>query len=211
MGKRFRNPVREYVIGHFKQARRPTSPSPKLRSYKKRALTRDDHTTQCTYIHPQTNMRCENKLGIYPEFCELHTMLIQNVFIAPSKIKGAGNGLFVGAYTFKKGDVIGQYSHTWNRASLGAIEKRCDTKHEDKYRACFSYVFCDEDIGERTKCWDGVDIRSTIMRNINDAHGSEFRNNAYFDVVDGDVLVIASRNIKPYSEILVSYGPSYWQ
>ena len=61
---------------------------------------------RCTYIDPTTNKRCALKLGLYPRYCELHTMLIQNVYISKSHIKAAGNGLYAGPYGFKKGDVI---------------------------------------------------------------------------------------------------------
>jgi hypothetical protein len=138
-------------------------------------------------------------------YCELHTMMIDNLYIAKSQIPNAGNGLYAGPYAFKKGDIIGEYSLPWNSVSLGNLTKRCKTDN------CWSYVFCDEGDDDNTKCWDGLDIRSTLIRNINDAHNSGLRNNAYFDVLKGHVYAIASRNIKPFSELLIDYGVSYWQ
>ncbi len=208
MQKKFKSPVKQYVEGNFKRAPRPRSPSPKRKDYAKKSLTKDDGKSKCTYIHPDTGKRCKNMLGVYPEFCELHTMMVNNVYIAKSRIPNAGNGLYAGPYGFKKGDIIGQYNHPWNAVKQGTIEKRCKNKH------CWSYVFCDEEDKnnpEHTRCWDGLDVRSTLMRNINDAHNSGLRNNSYFDVIDGNVYVIASRNIRPHGEVLVNYGSSYWK
>ncbi len=204
MPRRFKSPDKNYVIGEFATSKRPKTPSPKRRDYAKRAQTKADTKSRCTYIHPQTGKRCKNQLGIYPEYCELHTMMIHNVYVAPSQIAQAGNGLYAGPYGFKKGDIIGEYSFPWNEVSLGNLSKRCTNDN------CWSYVFCDEGDDDNTKCWDGLDIRSTLMRNINDAHNSKFKNNAYFDVIKGNVYVIASRNIKPQKELMVSYGRSYW-
>jgi hypothetical protein len=205
MSKTFKSPDKNYAIGNFRTTRRPRTPSPKRRNYQNVALTKDDKKSRCTYIHPQTGKRCHNKLGLYPEYCEMHTMLIHNVFIAKSSIEMAGNGLFAGPYGFKKGDKVGKYSHAWNEVKLGTLHKRCSDDN------CWSYVFCNEGEGDDTKCWDGLDIRSTLMRNINDAYKSGHRNNCYFDVLKGQVYVIASRNIKPYSELYVSYNSQYWQ
>jgi hypothetical protein len=87
---------------------------------------------------------------------------------------------------------------------LGKLEKRCKDDN------CWSYIFCDEGQSSKTKCWDGLDIRSTIIRNINDAHNSKFKNNAYFDIKKGKVYAIASRTIKPHREIFIDYGENYW-
>jgi hypothetical protein len=204
MPRSFKSPDKNYVIGKFSTSKRPKTPSPKKKDYSKRAQTKADAKSRCTYIHPQTGKRCKNHLGLYPEYCELHTMMIHNVYIAPSQIAQAGNGLYAGPYGFKKGDIIGEYSFPWNEVSLGNLSKRC------RNEKCWSYVFCDEGEHDNTKCWDGLDIRSTLMRNINDAHKSGFKNNAYFDVIKGHVYAIASRNIKPQKECLISYGRSYW-
>jgi len=206
--KTFKSPVKKYQHGKFKQTKHPKSPSPKRKDYESRSLTKSDHISRCTYIHSETKKRCKNKLGLYPEFCHLHTLTIHNLYIHPSQITNAGNGLYAGPYGFKKGDIIGKYNEKWNQVTLGRLEKRCE-----KDENCWSYVFCDDDNKKnykKTKCWDGLDIRSTLMRNINDAHGSEFKNNAVFDVIRGNVYVIATKNIKPKNEIFVNYGKSYW-
>lgn len=194
----FKSPHKDYNEGNFKKLSRPKSPSPRLNTYEKKAQRKPDRKSKCTYIY-SNGKRCENLLGIYPEYCEHHTMMINNVFVSKSSIPLAGNGLFAGPWGFKKGSVIGRYSFKWNKVKLETLDKRC------KNIKCWDYVLCDGDI-----CWDGLDIRSTLMRNINDAHNSKFRNNSYFEIIDGNAYVIASRNIKPFREILVSYGSHYW-
>lgn len=202
--KIFKSPDKNFVEGNFKKSKYPATPSPKKKNYTKLAKTKPDNKSRCTYIHPDTGKRCKHLLGMYPEYCELHTMLINNVYIGKSNIEGAGNGLFAGPYGFKKGDIIGKYSYPWNEVKLKKLYDRCN---DDK---CWSYVFCDRGNSDETQCWDGVDIRSTLMRNINDAHGSKFHNNSYFDIIKNQVYVIASRNIKPHKELFVSYGKKYW-
>jgi hypothetical protein len=127
------------------------------------------------------------------------------LYIAESNIPNSGNGLFAGPYGFKKGDSIGKYNFAWNSVKLSTLEKRCTTER------CWDYIFCKDTSKEGSKetlCWDGLDIRSTLMRNINDG---KHANNSYFKIVRGDVHVIASRTIKPNREILVSYGSDYWK
>lgn len=197
--KEFKSPDKWYKRGNFDQTKKPTSPSPKKPTYEQLAKTKPEKHKYCTYIHPITEKRCKIKLGLYPEFCELHTMLIDNVYINKSNIQSAGNGLFAGPHGFEKGDVIGKYNNPKNSVSIETLKKRC------KHDSCWDYVFCN-----KNDCWDGKDIRSTITRNINDAHGSKYRNNAYFNVINNNVYIIASRNIKPNTEIFVSYGKHYW-
>jgi hypothetical protein len=194
-----KNPDKFFHESNFDKAKRPTSISPERRDYTKRAIKRADSKSKCIYIHPQTGKRCKNLLGLYTEYCELHTMLINNVYIAISQISRAGNGLYAGPYGFEKGDIIGEYSKPWNKVDLKTLEKRCKTD------SCWDYVLCDGD-----KCWDGLDIRSTLMRNINDARNTKFRNNSFFENRRGKIYVVASHNIKPHSEIFVDYGDNYW-
>lgn len=207
MPRRYKSPHKEYQLKNFKTTKRPHSPSPKRLNYHLVAKTKDDGHSRCTYINPKSGRRCHNKLELYPQYCRLHTMMIENVYIDVSNIPNGGNGLFVGPYGFKKGDVIGIYSYPWNGMSLKTLQKRCDIQGE----ACWAYAFCESGDGPDTKCYDGLDIRSTLMRNINDAYKSKLRNNAYFDMIKGVAYVIASRNIRPNKEILVDYGDSYFE
>ncbi len=207
--RKFKNPDKNY--SSFKTTKRPHSPSPKRADYEKVALRKSDKHSKCTFIHPETNKRCKRYLGMYPKYCSVHTLLIDNLYISKSNIKNAGNGLFSGYFGFKKGDIVSEYSMPWMEVKA----KRLETRNEDHDA---SYVFCDEQKrGQKygdVMCWDGIDIRSTIARNANDAHGSKYKNNTYFDTKTSNgkkhVYIIASRNIAPKTEIFTDYGENYW-
>lgn len=209
---RFKSPKKKYV--DFKTTQRPKSPSPKRKDYEKRAMTKVvvPDSSRCTYINPETNRRCKLKLGIYPQFCHIHTTTIENLYISQSSIKNAGNGLFAGPFGFKTGDIIGEYSMPWMKLKQKSIDKRSKNPN-------YSYVFCDNpkrgQKEEDVDCWDGLDARSTIVRNANDAHGSEFKNNAYFQPIKDKnkithIYVVASKKIKGNQEIFIDYGPDYF-
>lgn len=208
--RKFKSPNKNY--SEFKSAERPFSPSPKLKNYEKTALTKSDHHTICTYIHPDTKKRCGIKLGIYPRYCHIHSLLIENLGISKSKIPNAGNGLFVGAFPFNKGDIIGEYSRPWTRVSEKAIYSRNGKyKNGEDKPVNTSYIFCDD---HERYCWDSLDARSTIMRNANDAHNSQFKNNAYFTIIkdkkgEEHVYMVAAKKISAYKEIYCDYGDSY--
>lgn len=217
---KFKSPQKKYRSPNFKSVKRPFSPSPKRKDYEKKVQTTSDKHTRCTYIEPDSHRRCKLHLGIYPRYCHIHTTLIENLFIAPSNITQAGNGLFAGPLGFKKNDIIGEYSQDWMQVKSGRFDKRNGKGPDGKYiEPNTAYIFCDErKKGQKqddVMCWDGLDKNSTIIRNANDAHGSKFHNNAYFDLKKDSqgkthVYMIASRNIKGLKEILCSYGKHYW-
>ena len=207
----FNSPEKKYR--QFKSTKRPFSPSPKRSNYEKVALTKpnDDH---CTYIL-ETGKRCKLPLNMYPRFCHFHTLQIQNLYIAKSNIVNGGNGLFTGLYGFKKGMIIGEYTEDW----MYVKEGRARTRNGKNTNSNHSYLLCaEQEKNQKEKdipCWDGLSIRSTITRNANDAHGSQFRNNAYFKQTKDrkgkiHIYMVASRNIAGFKEILCDYGPSYF-
>lgn len=204
----------------YRSIKRPFSPSPKRRDFEKVALTKPDNHSMCTFIIPETGKRCKLQLGIYPRFCHLHTQLIYNVHVAKSGIKKGGNGLYVGLYGFKKGMIIGEYSEDKIKVNGDAFRKRNGKDRYNEYKDVNDmYLLCaNTKKNEKEICWDALDIRSTIIRNANDAHNSNFRNNAYFDQKRNrngkiHVYMVASRNIAAGKEILCSYGDndSYWK
>jgi hypothetical protein len=150
-------------------------------------------------------------------------MLIENLCISKSQIKNAGNGLYAGPFGYSKGEIIGEYSTPFNYAKEGDIYKR-NGKGGNGYVEGYkpinqSYLFCDTpkrgESVEMSDCWDSLDIRSTIMRNANDASNSRFRNNSYFEIKKDHngkkhVYIIASKKIKAYEECFLDYGTSYW-
>lgn len=214
--RHFKSPEKKYKSPNFKTAKRPKSPSPKRSDYEKRAITHPTNE-RCIYIDPETQKRCKLHLEIYPKYCAVHTMLIDNLFVAPSGPKNWGNGLFAGPLGFNKNDIIGEYSQDWMKVKQGRLERR-NGKGKDK-DVNYSYVYCNEKKKNQkeadVQCWDGLDKNSTIVRNANDAHGSKYRNNAYFDTRTDKhgklhVYMIASRRIGPMKQIFCNYGPSYF-
>jgi hypothetical protein len=207
----FKSPEKKYR--NFKSTKRPFSPSPKRADYEKVALIKPngDH---CTYIL-ESGKRCKMLLGLYPRFCHFHTLQILNLYIDKSKIPNAGNGLFSGLYGFKKGMIIGEYSENW----MNVKETRQRTRNGNGKTSNDSYLLCAEQKKNQKQkdilCWDALDIRSTITRNANDGHGSQFRNNAYFKQITDSkgkihIYMVSSRNIAGFKEILCDYGPSYF-
>jgi hypothetical protein len=205
----FKSPQKKYRSP--KSVKAPKTPSPKRRDYTRRSLKKSDKHSRCTFINPDTKKRCKNPLGLYPRFCWIHTLKIENLTIGVSGIEGAGYGLFAGDHGFKRGEIIAEYSSPKNKVSLGTLERRC----KGRGKRCWEYVFCkDEDPNhpERTDCYDAKDIRSTIARFPNDAQNTPgFKNNAYFEVVRGKVVIKSSKKIGPGEEIFVDYGGDYWE
>lgn len=191
-----------YNKNKINKVQKQKSPSPKLKSYNKLAKTESDKRSICSYIYSETKKRCKNHLGLYPEFCSIHTMLIYNLHIRKSNIPNANLGLFSGPYPFKKGTIIGKYNTETNSFKFSTFSNRCEK--DDK---CYEYVFCDK---KSETCWDTKDIRSSIMRFINDSHGTIFKNNCYFQKKGTDILIIASKSIKPFQELYIHYGSNYW-
>lgn len=152
-------------------------------------------------------INCNNDKGIYPKYCFIHTLKYNNVFISPSNIKNAGYGLFAGPKGFKKDDIIGEYSTKQNKTTQGEILQTCQYDND-----CWKYALCQtHDIKDNVICWnDTNEVNSTYVRYINDAYNTKYHNNSEFKIENDKAYVIASKNIKPYQEIFVSYGNSYW-
>lgn len=160
---------------------------------------------------------CKKELNMYPKYCFIHTLLLHNVFISKSNIKNAGYGLFAGPKGFKKNDIIGEYSTNENTTTQGEIKKHCKLKDN----TCWTYALCESNkIDDDVVCWNDTDkLNSSYVRYINDAYNTKYKNNSIFYVkkelktdkeINKRAVVIASKNIKPYEEIFVSYGNYYW-
>jgi len=118
-----------------------------------------------------------------------------------SKIPKAGKGLFT-KRDIKKGERVIEY--------LGEIitDKECERRAEKDQ---FGYVF----YISKQKCIDAHHTPEFLARYANDAKGltkvKGINNNACYEVSKNRGWVIAEKNIKAGSEILVSYGAEYWR
>ena len=214
--RRYKSAVKNYRVS----SREKGIPSPKQKNFEQKVKIRPtpelSESRRCRYVDNTTNKRCKVKLGLYPKFCEVHSLAIDNLYIRESNIKNAGYGLFAGLMGYKKGDIIGEYSMPEIKLKMRQIDAR--TGNPDKWQPNYSYTFCENEKRgqdeEDVDCYDALDYRTTIMRYANDAHGSKLKNNAYFEPTKSKrgthIYIMASRNIRPLDEILLSYGDSYF-
>jgi hypothetical protein len=217
---RYKSPIKDFKVA----PRESKIPSPKQKNFESVVKIRPTpemqvfKTRQCCYIDSNTNKRCKVKLGLYPKFCEIHSLAIDNLYVKESNIKNAGNGLFAGLMGYKKGDIIGEYSMPEIKLKMREIDAR--KGKPDAWQPNYSYVFCENEKRgqkpENINCWDALDYRTTIMRYANDAHGSTYKNNCYFEPIknrktgETHIYMVASRKITPLSEIYCDYGSEYF-
>ena len=158
----------------------------------------------CSFVNPETRVKCQNKLGKYINFCWLHTDLVQNIQIKKSQIPNSGYGLYAGSKGFKKGEKIALYGTPNNHVLEKTLNAKCESAKD--FNKCWGdYVLC-----HGKHCWDGRNPKSTISRYANDCHGSSFKCNSHFEIFKGVPWLVATRNIPPGQEIFCSYGKDYW-
>jgi SET domain-containing protein len=124
------------------------------------------------------------------------------LFVKKSRIPKSGKGLFT-THDIKKDEIVCEYEGeklTW---------KECLKRNEemDGIGAYYFYI-------NSRNCVDAQHTVWALGRYANDAAGlgrvPDLRNNSKYDVLKGKPYIVATRNIKPGEEILVSYGKEYW-
>lgn len=118
------------------------------------------------------------------------------MFIAPSRIEGAGQGAYA-AHHIAANTTIGQYKGGEN------------LKVRDVLRSTYKsdYVWTDE---ARGIVRDAKDPRSCATRFLNDAIDSQ-KDNCQFQIIDNQVYLVALRDIATNEELYASYGETYWR
>jgi len=126
-------------------------------------------------------------------------LLEKHLYVHPSILPGSGNGLFTKVF-IPKGSRIAEYkgkASTW---------KLCD--HQDGKNGYIYYI-------KRSHVIDALGYKKVMARYANDASGlSKVKgvgNNCSYAEEDLRVFIEAKKDIPAGSEILVSYGPEYWQ
>jgi uncharacterized protein len=122
--------------------------------------------------------------------------------IKKSQIPSAGKGLWA-EKNFKRGEIIVKYEGekiSW---------KECLKRNQDQEGYGDYYFFI-----SKNNCIDAQYTTWAHGRYANDASGLSridgLRNNTRYEIINGEVVIRASRNIKSGEEIFVSYGRAYW-
>jgi hypothetical protein len=126
-----------------------------------------------------------------------------NLLVKISTIPNAGYGLFAGYKGYKKGDIITEYSRQDIATPLKEAIKEAN-KTIKLVPDYWKYAFMDEDIIYNPRV--AYDL---LGRYANDARGR--LNNAKFHCKNGNVFIVATRNITPFAEIFCDYGDIYWK
>jgi len=146
--------------------------------------------------------RCGRKTCTYPGKCWQHTYTQERVWIKPSLIRGAGNGLFA------RGRLPAGTEFVYE----GTKKRRREVEAEYPGTKVGPYVICNGN-HPNSWCWDAKSTQSCLARYANDAHGTQFEHNAEFvagrRAGDPPKLVL-TRDLEPMEEILVDYGDEYW-
>jgi hypothetical protein len=118
------------------------------------------------------------------------------------KSRLAGKGLFTTSL-LRCGDVIVEY--TGERLTYEECEKRYGKNFRSDVAPYVFYV-------SKKNCVDARDPEN-LARYANDANGPAKKgveNCAEFAVIKGRPYIVATKDIKPNSEIYVNYGDDYW-
>ncbi|WP_118975097.1 SET domain-containing protein [Taibaiella koreensis] len=122
----------------------------------------------------------------------------KHLYIAPSTISGAGQGLFTNTF-IPKGARIIEYTG-----------KVTDWEHADHQEGLNAYIYFVND----DHVIDAAKRKKSLARYANDARGMKkikgVNNNSEYIEEGNRVYVDAMKNIEPGSEILVGYGKEYW-
>ena len=126
-------------------------------------------------------------------------LLEDQLWIAPSRLPGAGMGLFT-RFFIPRGTRIVEYK--------GKITTWKEVDHREGSNGYIYYV-------RRNHVIDASRTRSALARYANDARGLSrvkgLGNNAEY-VEDGlKVYIQSTKDIEPGSEIFVEYGKEYWE
>lgn len=124
------------------------------------------------------------------------------LYIKKSVIPGAGLGLKT-SKSIKRGEKIVEYKgriYSWEKCLNRAYD-------QDKE----GYVFyINKDV-----CIDTYDFPENLARYVNDAEGYNrikgLENNSEYSIEGKKVFIVATKDIKPHSEIFAPYGKDYWE
>src|SRR4051812_35047268 len=122
------------------------------------------------------------------------------LYIKKSTLPGAGKGLFTDSF-IKKGSKVVEYT-----GDIITYAEYGDRVEHDRYGYLF-YI-------NKNRCIDAYNHPEALARYANDAKGfgqhKHLSNNSKYEIIGNRCYIVAFRDIKPASEILVGYGTEYW-
>jgi hypothetical protein len=163
-----------------------------------RAAPQSKRKAQRCISNTLRDVQCRKRTAHTPK-CWIHLARQDNLRVKPSKIIGAGKGL----YTYKKPILRGKNisKYTGRRHTREEIDRRYG-------ESVAQYTVCNS----RGQCLDANHTTDGAARFANDSHGSIFQNNSKLKGGDRRLFRLkATRRIPPNSEIFTSYGPQYWR
>jgi len=176
---------------------------------------------RCEARSESTGTRCKNRVCIGLPYCWLHTRKILKLDVRETNEKNIGKGVF--AYdpiakkehrpVFRKNDIIVGYGPTeiLTKRQLGKRYDYADYKPTAPYALDFYDRFEEDEMDEPVM--DSACVRG-VASLINDAKGRKGKhNNVTFAGVPGELItnIEALEPIWHGRELLLSYGPAYWQ
>lgn len=185
--------------------RKPSAPARRENPIEKEARILRGRHLYLTVPHPRLNSSegpclhvrfsgtaCTKRAHTYSCFCDQHGPVHYSMKVAPSRIPGAGLGLFAIKH-FAEGDTIDYYIGT-----VYAMES--DHQGDYTFDVRGQYIV------------DAIATQSCLSRYINH---SSLEPNCVFKVYGrGEyphIVVQATRDIMPGEELLIDYGPSYFR
>ncbi len=163
----------------------------------------------------KTGGKCTRSTCKYGPKCWQHTQIQDGLAVKPSTVPGAGQGLFA-KRTFHNNEKIATY--TGERITQRQLDQRYGAGHH----TLGEYVIKKYGSGKNSVYIDARKTNSGVARYANDCHGSSQDCNAEFKSAGKSrgknggkakrsVIIKATKNIRPNTEILTSYGNEYWQ
>jgi hypothetical protein len=180
--KRPRRPTKKWVVTHTKR----------------RLVTRENRTPSPQRYQPLDTLnfsRMVLRFGKKRSSRKLRGLTPEEYTIATSTIPNAGNGAFANIF-LKKGTVLGNYKG--KRLSKQQYDRLKDQSYVWELSSRYGPIYID---GKNPKV-------SNWLRFLNDSRDRRLNVEPY--QYRGDIYYRTTKNIKPGTELFISYGDEYW-
>jgi hypothetical protein len=169
-----------------------------------------DEIRECARCAGKTKSgkRCSRNTCMIAKYCWQHVQSVEHFRVGPSTIVGAGRGLF-STRTIrrkrggnKKQDLL-LLPYEGEKLTRAQVNARYGENNAE-------YVFCYTNEGD---CVDGRSTQSCLARMVNacDKPGSKRACNTRLGKKNGQIGVLATRDILANEELFLKYGKDYWK